>query len=92
MIIRTATRNPRESRDYAKAQAAYYRRRFGVEVDPASEVVVTIGSKEGLANLAQAISSPGDVILVPNPSYPIHPFGFVIAGGVHLEYSQSARF
>jgi len=63
-----------------KAQAAYYQRRFGVEVDPNSEVVVTIGSKEGLANLAQAISSPGDVILVPNPSYPIHPFGFVIAG------------
>jgi len=63
-----------------KAQAAYYQRRFGVELDPNSEVVVTIGSKEGLANLAQAISSPGDVILVPNPSYPIHPFGFVIAG------------
>jgi len=63
-----------------KAQAAYYQRRFGVEVDPNSEVVVSIGSKEGLANLAQAISSPGDVILVPNPSYPIHPFGFVIAG------------
>ena len=58
-----------------KAQAAYYQRRFGVELDPNSEVVVTIGSKEGLANLAQAISSPGDVILVPNPSYPIHPFG-----------------
>jgi alanine-synthesizing transaminase len=63
-----------------KAQAAYYQRRFGVELDPNSEIVVTIGSKEGLANLAQAISSPGDVILVPNPSYPIHPFGFVIAG------------
>lgn len=63
-----------------KAQAAYYQRRFGVELDPDSEVVVTIGSKEGLANLAQAITSPGDVMLVPNPSYPIHPFGFVIAG------------
>jgi alanine-synthesizing transaminase len=63
-----------------KAQAAYYQRRFGVELDPNSEVVVTIGSKEGLANLAQAITSPGDVILVPNPSYPIHPFGFTIAG------------
>ena len=63
-----------------KAKAAYYMRRFGVEVDPNSEVVVTIGSKEGLANLAQAITSPGDTILVPNPSYPIHPFGFVIAG------------
>lgn len=63
-----------------KAQAAYYQRRFGVEVDPEKEVVVTLGSKEGLANLAQAITSPGDIILVPNPSYPIHPFGFVLAG------------
>ena len=63
-----------------KAQAAYYQRRFGVELDPNSEVVVTIGSKEGLANLAQAITGPGDIILVPNPSYPIHPFGFVLAG------------
>jgi alanine-synthesizing transaminase len=63
-----------------KAQAAYYQRRFGVDLDPNSEVIVTIGSKEGLANLAQAISSPGDVIMVPNPSYPIHQFGFVIAG------------
>lgn len=63
-----------------RAQAAYYRRRFGVELDPESEVCVTIGSKEGLANLAQAITSPGDVILVPNPSYPIHPFGFILAG------------
>ena len=63
-----------------KAQAAYYQRRFGVELDPNSEVVVTIGSKEGLANLAQAITGPGDIILVPNPSYPIHPYGFVLAG------------
>ncbi|AAV90351.1 aminotransferase class I and II [Zymomonas mobilis subsp. mobilis ZM4 = ATCC 31821] len=63
-----------------KAQAAYYQRRFGVDVDPESEVVVTLGSKEGLANLAQAITAPGDVILAPNPSYPIHMFGFIIAG------------
>src|SRR6202453_3694912 len=63
-----------------KAQAAYYHRRFGVDLDPNSEVVVTIGSKEGLANLAQAITGPGDVVMVPNPSYPIHQFGFVIAG------------
>ena len=63
-----------------KAQANYYQRRFGVEVDPDSEVVVTLGSKEGLANLAQAITAPGDVILAPNPSYPIHTFGFIIAG------------
>src|SRR5437763_451995 len=63
-----------------RAQAAYYARRFGVEVDPDSEVVVTLGSKEGLANLAQAITAPGDVVLAPNPSYPIHQFGFIIAG------------
>jgi alanine-synthesizing transaminase len=64
-----------------KAQAAYYARRFGVELDPESEIIVTLGSKEGLANLAQAITSPGDIVLVPNPSYPIHPYGFIIAGG-----------
>ena len=64
-----------------KAIAAYYERRFGVEMDPASEATVTLGSKEGLANLASAITSPGDVILVPNPSYPIHQFGFIIADG-----------
>ncbi|MFM7346960.1 MAG: LL-diaminopimelate aminotransferase [Tagaea sp.] len=63
-----------------KAHAAYYSRRFGVELDPESETIVTLGSKEGLANLAQAITSPGDVILVPNPSYPIHPYGFIMAG------------
>src|ERR671912_2288770 len=64
-----------------RAQAAYYARRFGVELDPESEIIVTLGSKEGLANLAQAITSPGDIVLVPNPSYPIHPYGFIIAGG-----------
>ncbi|MBV8971226.1 MAG: LL-diaminopimelate aminotransferase [Sphingomonadaceae bacterium] len=63
-----------------KAQAAYYARRFGVDVDPEREIVVTLGSKEGLANLAQAITAPGDVVLAPNPSYPIHMFGFIIAG------------
>jgi len=63
-----------------KALAAYYDRRFGVKLDPETEVVATLGSKEGLANLAQAISSPGDTILVPNPSYPIHQFSFIIAG------------
>ena len=63
-----------------KAQAAYYQRRFGVTVDPDTEVIVTLGSKEGLANLAQAITAPGDVVLAPNPSYPIHSFGFIIAG------------
>lgn len=63
-----------------KAQANYYGRRFGVELDPESEVVVTLGSKEGLASLATAICAPGDVILAPNPSYPIHTFGFILAG------------
>ena len=63
-----------------KAQPAYYERRFGVSLDPDREVIVTLGSKEGLANLAQAITAPGDVVLAPNPSYPIHSFGFIIAG------------
>ncbi|MBL8839485.1 MAG: LL-diaminopimelate aminotransferase [Alphaproteobacteria bacterium] len=63
-----------------KAHAAYYQRRFGVDLDPETETIVTLGSKEGLANLAQAITTPGDIILVPNPSYPIHPYGFIMAG------------
>ncbi len=63
-----------------RAQANYYQRRFGVDIDPESEVVVTMGSKEGLASLATAITAPGDVVLAPNPSYPIHTFGFIIAG------------
>lgn len=63
-----------------KAQAGYYQRRFSVTLDPDKEVVVTIGSKEGLANMAQAISRPGDLFIVPDPSYPIHTWGFVIAG------------
>ncbi len=69
------------------AQARYYERRFGVKLDPETQIIATLGSKEGFANLAQAISAPGDVILAPNPSYPIHPFGFLIAGaGIrHIE-------
>jgi alanine-synthesizing transaminase len=63
-----------------RALATYYRRRFDVDLDWETEVVATLGSKEGLANLASAITSPGDTILVPNPSYPIHQFGFIIAG------------
>jgi alanine-synthesizing transaminase len=63
-----------------RALAGYYARRFDVKLDPETEVVATLGSKEGLANLAAAITSPGDTILVPNPSYPIHQFGFIIAG------------
>ncbi len=63
-----------------KAMAGYYERRFGVKVNPDTEIVATLGSKEGFANLAQAVTAPGDVVLVPNPSYPIHAFGFIIAG------------
>ncbi len=63
-----------------RAQAAYYQRRFGVELDPETEVVVTLGSKEGLANLAQAIVAPGDVVVAPDPCYPIHAFGQIFAG------------
>ncbi len=81
-------RNPRTHRystsrgipGLRRALAGYYERRFGVRLDPEREVCVTLGSKEGLANLAQAITAPGDTILVPNPSYPIHPYGFIIAG------------
>jgi alanine-synthesizing transaminase len=65
-----------------KAQASYYGRRFGVKLNPDTQVVATLGSKEGFANMAQAITAPGDVVLVPNPSYPIHAFGFLMAGGV----------
>lgn len=63
-----------------KAQAAYYERRFNVSLDPETEVIMTMGSKEGLANLATAISKPSDFVLVPTPNYPIHAYGFIIAG------------
>ncbi|MFD1694027.1 LL-diaminopimelate aminotransferase [Roseibium aestuarii] len=63
-----------------KAQANYYERRFGVKLNPETQVVATLGSKEGFANMAQAITAPGDVVLSPNPSYPIHTFGFLMAG------------
>jgi alanine-synthesizing transaminase len=63
-----------------RAQANYYGRRFQVDLDPETEVVMTMGSKEGLSSLATAITAPGDVVLAPNPSYPIHTFGFIIAG------------
>jgi alanine-synthesizing transaminase len=83
-----AVQNPRShgysvSRGIAglrRAYAGYYARRFGVELDPEREIITTLGSKEGLANLAQAITAPGDIVLVPNPCYPIHAFGFIMAG------------
>ena len=65
-----------------KAQASYYGRRFGVKLDPNTQIVATLGSKEGFANMASAITAPGDVVLVPNPTYPIHAFGFIMSGGV----------
>ncbi len=65
-----------------RAQAAYYERRFGVKLNPDTQVIATLGSKEGFANMAQAITAPGDVVIVPDPSYPIHAFGFLMAGGV----------
>jgi alanine-synthesizing transaminase len=65
-----------------RAQAGYYERRFGVKLNPDTQVVATLGSKEGFANMAQAITAPGDVVLCPNPSYPIHAFGFLMVGGV----------
>lgn len=97
-----AVQNPRTHRYSAsrgipglrRAHAAWYERRFGVRLDPESEICVTLGSKEGLANLAQAITAPGDVILVPNPSYPIHPYGFIIAGAAirHVPFGEGVDF
>jgi len=77
-----------------RAQAAYYERRFGVKLDPETQIVATLGSKEGFANMAQAITAPGDVILVPNPTYPIHEFGFLLSGAAirHLPASTGAEF
>jgi len=63
-----------------RAITQWYQSRYGVELDPESEAIVTIGSKEGLAHLALAATGPGDAVLVPNPAYPIHPYGFVISG------------
>jgi len=100
-LVETA-RDPRMNRYSAsrgipglrKAMAAYYGRRFGVKIDPDREVIATLGSKEGFANLAQAITAPGDTILVPNPAYPIHAFGFILAGAAirHVEASSPEQF
>lgn len=88
-LIETA-RKPRTNRYSAskgipglrRSIARYYERRFNTKLNPDTEVIATLGSKEGFANLAQAITSPGDVILAPDPAYPIHAYGFIIAGGV----------
>ena len=77
-----------------KALAAYYQRRFNVTLDPETEVIASIGSKEGLTSLAQAITGPGDVVLVPNPTYPIHAFGFILAGASirHMPVGSESDF
>ncbi|WP_404404322.1 LL-diaminopimelate aminotransferase [Pelagibacterium halotolerans] len=88
--LKETVKNPRTHRystsrgipGLRKAQASYYGRRFGVKLNPDTQVVATLGSKEGFANMAQAITAPGDVVLVPNPTYPIHSFGFIMSGGV----------
>jgi alanine-synthesizing transaminase len=100
-LVETA-RDPRANRYSAsrgikglrRAMSAYYQRRFGVELDPDAEVIATLGSKEGFANLAQAITSPGDVVLVPNPAYPIHAFGFILAGAAirHVPATNPEEF
>ena len=77
-----------------KAICSWYQSRYEVELDPASEAIVTLGSKEGLAHLALATTGVGDAILVPNPSYPIHPYGFVISGADlrHVPMTEEAIF
>jgi len=84
-----AVKNPRNHRYSASrgiyklraAIAAWYGKNYGVEVDPDSETIVTIGAKEGIAHLALATLGPGDVVFVPTPAYPIHPYSVIIAGG-----------
>ncbi len=84
-----AARNPRNHRYSAsrgitklrEAITAWYQRRFGVTLDPETEAIATIGAKEGISHLALALVEPGDVALVPNPTYPIHTYSIVIAGG-----------
>ena len=63
------------------AITSWYRRNYDVELDPETEAIVTIGSKEGIAHLALATIGPGDVVLTPTPTYPIHMYSFIIAGG-----------
>ncbi|MHA7815637.1 MAG: alanine transaminase [Pseudohaliea sp.] len=77
-----------------KAICDWYQRRYGVTLDPESEAIVTLGSKEGLAHLALATTGPGDAVLVPNPSYPIHPYGFVISGADirHVPMADDSAF
>ncbi len=100
-LIQTATKNKVHRYSASKgipglrrAKAKYYERRFGVSLDPDTEIITTLGSKEGLANLASAITAPGDLVLVPNPTYPIHAYGFMIAGGTvrHIPSLATGNF
>ncbi len=77
-----------------KAITGWYKRKYDVDLDPETEAIVTIGSKEGLAHLALATVGPGDAVLVPNPAYPIHPYGFVIAGADirHVQMTPDVDF
>ncbi|HEY9052773.1 MAG TPA: alanine transaminase [Gammaproteobacteria bacterium] len=77
-----------------KAITGWYKRKYDVDLDPETEAIVTIGSKEGLAHLALATVGPGDAVLVPNPAYPIHPYGFVIAGADirHVQMTPDVNF
>ncbi len=77
-----------------KAICTWYKTQYDVDLDPDSETIVTIGSKEGLAHLSLAVCGPGDTVLVPNPSYPIHPYGFIIAGADvrHVPLTEDGDF
>ena len=87
----TAIRPRAASPACARRKPAYYARRFGVKLNPDTQIVATLGSKEGFANVAQAITAPGDIVLCPNPSYPIHAFGFLMAGGVIRSVPSAPR-
>lgn len=77
-----------------RAIAEWYKRKFNVDIDPETEAIVTIGSKEGLAHLTLATLGPGDAVLVPNPAYPIHPYGCVIAGAdiIYVPLTEDSDF
>ena len=77
-----------------KAISDWYMRKFNVEIDPEAEAIVTIGSKEGLAHLALSVVGPGDAVLVPDPAYPIHPYGCVIAGAevIYIPLADDEEF
>ena len=97
-----AAQNPRNhrysaSRGITRLRAAiadWYGRRFNVEVDPEREAIVTIGVKEGISHLSLAVTNPGDLVMVPSPTYPIHTHGMVLANGnvVHVPLSQGDDF